>query len=695
MKSNPSALKLIGLMSVLILVVLSGYIIIASYGPRQFDGTIHDNNNINGRLPEIARFEDEKDFSEYLAKSRNISAGGRFGFAVAQRAELMMESGVADMSAGLDGGSGGYSGVNRFSETNVQVQGIDEPDIVKTNGEDIFVSTPSYYDEPVFFEGGIMPRMNPTMLMEDVEEVLMARENIRVMPQKRRGGVASVKAFPPEDLSVGSVLDMSGDLMLHDDVLIIFSYDKIVGYDISNIRFPEKIWENSLEKRSGIVTSRLYDDKLYVITSTNIDFSNPCPIRPMIVGDDDFVVPCSQIYHPVDIVPTDSTYTVMVIDPSTGEVKDSVSLTGSQGQSVVYMSANSIYVAQQKPMDVLPFIVGFFSQNSDLIPKNINDKLSNLMEYDIGINAKMAELSDIMSGFQMSLDGDERLKIENEMNNRMEVYYEKNKRSLSSTLIAKVDISESGENLGVSKYGSVPGRLLNQFSLDEYDENLRVATTIDRQWLGFGGFGIGRGGESVNDLYVLDKDLKTIGSLIDLGRDERIFAMRFMGDVGYMVTFRQIDPFFVIDLSDEKNPRVAGELKIPGFSSYLHPLRDKIILGVGREDSRVKLSLFDVSNPNNPIEKSKYLLSEYWSEVQNTSRAFLQDSDNEIFFIPGGRAGYIFSYSQDKITLKKAISDIQARRAVFINNYMYIIGNDKIVVINLDNFERVSELSLN
>jgi len=171
-------------------------------------------------------------------------------------------------------------------------------------------------------------------------------------------------------------------------------------------------------------------------------------------------------------------------------------------------------------------------------------------------------------------------------------------------------------------------------------------------------------------------------------------AKGFIEDKGYLVTFKQVDPFYVLDLSNPKKPVMKGELKIPGYSSYLHPLAQNRILGVGQENGKVKVSLFDVSDPSNPKELDKYNLDEYWTDVSSTHHAFLQDKDHNIFFLPGGNNGYIFSYKNDKLSMEKAVSNVQARRALYINNYLYVVGTDKIVVVDENNWNRVGELQL-
>ena len=139
---------------------------------------------------------------------------------------------------------------------------------------------------------------------------------------------------------------------------------------------------------------------------------------------------------------------------------------------------------------------------------------------------------------------------------------------------------------------------------------------------------------------------------------------------------------------------MAGELKIPGFSSYLHPISKNLILGVGQENQNVKLSLFDVSNPGSPTEVSKYLLDEYWTEVASNHHAFLYDPRHSAFFLPAGQSGYVFSVSDNTLALERVVSDISAQRALYLDDYMYILGDTKVVVVNELDWQDVNSLTL-
>ena len=173
--------------------------------------------------------------------------------------------------------------------------------------------------------------------------------------------------------------------------------------------------------------------------------------------------------------------------------------------------------------------------------------------------------------------------------------------------------------------GAVPGRLLSQWALSEHEGVLRVATTTGDPWNEI------RPSQShVTTLEERDGRLAELGRVDGLGVTETIHAVRFIGEVGYVVTFREVDPLYTIDLSDPSDPREIGELKIPGFSNYLHPIGDGLLLGVGQdadEDTGMleggQVSLFDVSDLADPRRLDTLELGEGWSPVQDDHRAFL------------------------------------------------------------------------
>ena len=208
----------------------------------------------------------------------------------------------------------------------------------------------------------------------------------------------------------------------------------------------------------------------------------------------------------------------------------------------------------------------------------------------------------------------------------------------ANTSIHRFDISDP-DRTAYTASGMVPGSLLNQFSLSEDRGVLRAASTV----------GFGPDAESeVTMLTHRDGRLDQLGQVGGLGRGERIYAVRFIGDVGYVVTFRQTDPLYTVDLADPANPRVRGELKIPGYSAYLHPIGDDLLLGVGQEatdDGRLQglqLSLFDVSDVARPVRLQQAQLGERWSHsaVEWDHHAFLWWPATKLALLPVDSEGF-------------------------------------------------------
>lgn len=278
--------------------------------------------------------------------------------------------------------------------------------------------------------------------------------------------------------------------------------------------------------------------------------------------------------------------------------------------------------------------------------------------------------------------------------------------------------------------GEVKGTLNNQFSMDEYDGNLRVATTstvvIKPNVTEEIGDGIMRTtiGESTttNNLYVLNEKLEEIGKIENLANDERIYSVRFIGKIGYIVTFKQIDPLFIIDLSDPTNPVVKGELKIPGYSSYLHPYDENHIIGIGyntKDNGRggvtnasMKMSMFDVSDLENPKEifntdiGGEYASSEL---LYNHKALFYKKSEDLIGFPVTYRD---YDYRDDKNgfvifkidleenefekygeVLKEIDYRTNVRRVIYIEDIVYALSDTNIVSYDLNTFEKLNELN--
>ena len=239
----------------------------------------------------------------------------------------------------------------------------------------------------------------------------------------------------------------------------------------------------------------------------------------------------------------------------------------------------------------------------------------------------------------------------------------------------------------------VNGHLINQFAMSEFDGHLRVASTrFDR-------FG------SSSELTVFtvgDDALQELASLEGLGPNEQIYAVRFLGDRAYVVTFRQIDPLFIIDLSDPAEPRVTGELKIPGFSAYLHPLGDGLLLGVGQDaDPRTgrplgpQVTLFDVSDPAAPTSLGRVALSSASTSPTFGHRGFTYHEGRA--FIPAGYDAELFAVrvSREGLTVEEQIRGLSSvLRTLPLGDQLHLIEQGWIETHDLETLERQGGLKL-
>lgn len=242
--------------------------------------------------------------------------------------------------------------------------------------------------------------------------------------------------------------------------------------------------------------------------------------------------------------------------------------------------------------------------------------------------------------------------------------------------------------------------------MDEYQGNLRLVTTLSRQ-----------NGKSTNSLLILDSDLNKLGSIKNLAPDEQIYSARFLGDTGYFVTFRNMDPLFSVDLSDPSNPRVLGELKITGFSEYLHFFTDNLLLGIGKEinpDTQnfegLKLSMFDISNPSDVKEVNKIVEQSYQSTPAFTEhKSVLISSSKNLTGFAVERYDYntrqwslayvVYSYDKEQ-GFEKVMEceldddeDYSMIRGIYIGDYLYIVSSSQILSYHLGSFERVGQLN--
>lgn len=310
----------------------------------------------------------------------------------------------------------------------------------------------------------------------------------------------------------------------------------------------------------------------------------------------------------------------------------------------------------------------------------------------------------------------------------------------SSTQIYKFGIDKGSVTFAAA--GEVAGTALNQFSMDEYNDHFRIATTTQSWSSGTG--------ESHSSLFVLNKDMTTVGKLENLAKGEKIYSTRFMGNRCYIVTFKQLDPLFAIDLTTPENPFVAGELKIPGYSDYLHPYDENHLIGFGRDayvtDSGsavplgLKMALFDVTDMKNPQELYNVQIGDKGTDspLLSNHKALYWDAEKHLFGFPVDLAelpgafdkanpwmygyskwqgAYIYEVTPEKGFVEKArLSQLPVTKNVAINygdynyysyynyfvdrilridNSLYTLSNNQISAYDLENFKEQNKLEFN
>src|SRR3989344_554708 len=572
-----------------------------------------------------------------------------------------------------------------YSETNIQVEDVDEADIVKNDGKYIYI----------------------------------------VSGKK----VVIVNAFPAESMEILSNITLEDypiDIFLNGDKLVVFSNSysgsqktNALVYDITNRENPEL--ESEFEIGGNYLSSRMIGDYVYLISNQYTYFDDI--ILPMLAVDGvTKEIPATDIaYFPQP----DTSYTftnILAFNVKSGEYETQTYLTGAS--YTVYVSENNIYLTYTKTISQQTY----FEEMTEtvivpLLPSGLVSDVQEIMASDKQYYEKSQEVSLILQDYSDSLRGSEKSEFDSDLQEKMQKFFIDLQKRSEQTVVHKIEID--GLEMSYITNGEVPGHLLNQFSMDEDKGYFRIATTTGNTW---------GSSSSLNNMYVLDENLETVGSVEDLAKGESIYSVRFMGDRAYMVTFRQVDPLFVIDLSNPESPEVLGQLKVTGFSNYLHPYDENHVIGIGKEASEqgraqgLNIALFDVSDVSNPIEKAKYEVKQQWSDSNALydHKAFLFDKERELLVLPvtyseptgevinqWGRywnynywqGAFVFRINQDEISLRGKIDHAEnesenyyynyaVQRSLFMDDTLYTISQKMVKANDLSTLSKISSVDL-
>jgi len=539
--------------------------------------------------------------------------------------------GVAEGSfVALDGQTlGPEAAPGEYSITNIQVAGVDEADIVKTDGEYLYVISGSF--------------------------------------------IYILRAYPANQAVLLSKIELDetygAQIYVNENKLAVIGNSYPVLYT-----YAESATEEEL-----LIPPYVYNDKMFVKVYDITNRANPVLSRTVIVNGTlsgsrmigDYVY--AVVNQPVTQPSSNETYLGVMLPTISGDYVKEV-----QPTEIHYIDAPDIFYR-------LTTIVAVNIMNNAQEPTYEPFLTGHSTTMYVSLNNMYLVVPNTTRWF-IAENGDE---------------------PREETLIYRIKLDQ--EEIVVMTEGAVSGYVLNQFSMDEYNGFFRIATTV---WTN---------GDSTNSLFILDMNLNVVGKLEDLAPGESIYSTRFMGDRCYLVTFRQIDPFFVIDVANPTEPKVLGYLKIPGFSGCLHPYDENHVIGIGKQDSNLKLSLFDVTDVTAPTETAKYIIeAEYLdSPVLYDHKAFLFDKTKQLLALPvstsmlwirDGNSGYwqgayIFDLSLEQgFTLEGKIThqnvadqfeyDLKVERILYIDNVLYTISNNKVKMNDLESLEPLNEIKL-
>ena len=524
-----------------------------------------------------------------------------------------------------------------FSKTNVQVEGVDEADIVKTDGNFIYYLT------------------NSELTITDVNNVKLASkvefDNKEFSPQEifLKDNKIVVIGITNRKVEKKNIANTEEYYPTNE------TYTTAKIYNIEDRTNPKL--ERTIELEGYYLSSRMIGDNVYLISNKNI-YAYLCNYYKATQLDEEEFKP-------------------KYVDTATGESIKSINF------DCIY------YIPEFEDTNYLN-IAAFNITNNE--PASINSYL--------GAGNQMYASSTNLYITKTKYNYDDETDINTEI-------YKFNLKDATCTF---------------SKTGEVPGSVLNQFSMDENNGYFRIATTDSTSW---------DSESNTNNLYVLNENLEIVGKVEGLAPGERIYSVRFMGNRAYMVTFVQTDPLFVIDLTEPTNPTVLGELKIPGYSTYLHPYDENHLIGFGENTKVVnygygdqvvtdgmKIALFDVTDPNNPTEMYSVNIGEEgtYSELLNNHKALLFSKEKNIIAFPISITGEDYEVTfqgaivyglslengfEEKGRITNIENDINKyyprnsiQRIIYINDTLYTLSRNLIKATDINTMQPKGSINL-
>lgn len=730
---------------ILFVILITTALIASDYFFKKTTKTPQGNDSLTqvlSRQSELKKFSTAAELKDFFAQrpTINLSNSGTMtiearDMAVKQSAPMAAPLGLGGDTQGTDGGSGGMN----FSGTNIQVAGVDEADIVKTDGTYIY----------------------------------MVREQNLII----------IKATPAGETKVVSITALEGsaqELYIKNNKVAIFGYSQMpltasaspliryypsatffALYDVSDSTKPALL--RRLEFEGNYLSSRLIDNQLYFITTYYNFYPAADVLLPRVFENGETIsaeATTSKYQYPmvyyIDSPSSLNATTVAIIklDQIDSTLNSQVFLMPA-GETV-YASTKALYIAYTKYISEYELRMAVTREIvAPKMSENEQKRLLAISAIDSAIlsdDEKLAKINQMLEMYLSRLSAEDLKRLNSEIETNFKQRHPDLANELEKTVIHKLTFNNG--SLAYLGSGEITGRLLNQYSLDEQDGYLRLATTRNQQWFqpflftaepmmekmapGSAPASIippqpPAESQSINNVYVLDPTLRTIGQLENFAPGERIYSARFIGFRVYLVTFRQTDPLFVIDLSKPEKPTVLGQVKLPGFSNYLHPYSETVLIGIGKEAIDkgaegvdllgLKISLFNVEDPTQPKEISHITLGGRGSDSLSLFdyKAVLFDKEKKLLAIPATltsentndyqtsfQGTLVFTITPNTIIERGRVAfrlptemssnyqyiDDTVRRNLYIGDYLYSLSPATVKVSNLNTITSVTSATI-
>ena len=696
----------------------------------------------------IKTFSSYSEIYDFLKPIGNSYGYG--GYRGGMALDNMMVKSTAAPTVGAvaqEASSGTGQSASDYSATNVQVAGVDEPDIVKNDDRYIYVVKNEYRNANYY-----NPFASNNVGTMKIIDAFPAAGMKQVGSLELEGSISNMFVYKDKLVVFGSIYvpfyrptttvarSMCMDCVMPPYYSSNFAFMRV--YDITDRASPKLL--KRIEVKGSYNDARMIDGKVYSVFSDYAYSDYPVPLY-RVDGADKQIAPSEISYFDWP----DSSYNYNIF--SGVDLND---LSKEESRKVVLMGSSQNLFVSQDNMYITYTTYDYYDPmwkvyNEVFSPYFDADTKAKMTEIDaksmsawrkerLKADAAMAFVSQkLLNPLDGSINSDLREELAKKLTERTASMNEQS-RSEERTQVHKFALDGSFTYKGDA---SVPGRALNQFSMDESKGNFRIATTTGNTW--------DSQNPSTNNIYVLDSGMKQIGKIEGIAPGESIYSVRFMGDRAYMVTFKKIDPFFVIDLSVPTDPKILGKLKIPGYSDYLHPYDETHVIGLGKDaidaesESRdfawyqgVKLSLFDVSDVEHPKEVAKYEIGDRGTDsyALRDHKAFLFSKSKNLLVIPITLAkvdtlkypngvppstygdfvfqgAYVFGITpEDGFKLKGTISHSSSdnfaksgyyyygndnvQRSLYMDDYLYTVSDMYVKANSLDTLAPVSSVKI-